>query len=309
MAKERRPTQEYVIYLAVRAVVCLVQAMSYRQARAVAHGIAWLAFRIDRRHREVAKENLRQSFPGRYSDRELDQVVKHVYQHFLTMIMEIAHLPRKLHVTNWRDYIELVNSQVMLKAITSGQPLLIVTGHFGNWEMAGFALGLLGFKTYAVARVLDNPHLERFLKQFRQKTGQKILAKKGDFDMMQELLEQGAVIATLADQDAGPKGMFVDYFGRPASTYKSMALMAIEFNVPILVIGVPKVGEPMQYQVVAVDYIEPSEYADRPDALKAITQRFTKSLESIVEQYPDQYFWLHRRWKHQPPVRKAKRAA
>jgi Kdo2-lipid IVA lauroyltransferase/acyltransferase len=309
MAKERRPVFDYAIYLAVRAVVCIVQAMSYAQARSLAHALAWLTYRIDRRHREVAKENLRQSFPGRYSDDELNRVVLRVYQHFLTMIMEIAHLPRKLHVTNWRDYIELVNSQMMLKAITSGRPLLIVTGHFGNWEMAGFALGLLGFKTYAVARVLDNPHLEQFLKRFRQKTGQKILAKKGDFDMMQELLEQGAVIATLADQDAGPKGLFVEYFGRPASTYKSMALMSIEFNVPILVIGVPKVGEPMQYQVIAVDYIEPSEYANRPDALKAITQRFTTSLESIVQQYPDQYFWLHRRWKHQPPVRKAKLAA
>lgn len=308
MAKERRPVVDYVVYLAVRAVVCLVQALSYSQARALAHGLAWIAFRVDRRHREVAKENLLHAFPNRYSEDQLNRLVLQVYQHFLTLIMEIAHLPRKLHVGNWRKYIELVNSQVMLQAITSGRPLLIVTGHFGNWEMAGFALGLLGFKTFAVARVLDNIHLEKYLKQFRQKTGQKILAKKGDFDQMQELLEQGAVIATLADQDAGPKGQFVEYFGRPASTYKSMALMAIEFNVPILVIGVPKVAEPMQYQVVAVDYIEPNEYADRPDALKAITQRFTSSLESIVRQYPEQYFWLHRRWKHQPPVRKAKAA-
>jgi len=308
MAKERQPIIDYLVYLAVRAVVCLVQALSYRQARAFAHVLARLAFQIDKRHREVAKENLRHAFPNQYTDSELDEVVLRVYQHFLTLIMEIAHLPRKLHVENWRKHIELINANVMIQAITSGRPLLIVTGHFGNWEMAGFALGLLGFKTYAVARVLDNPHLENYLKQFRQKTGQKLLAKKGDFDQMQELLAQGAVIATLADQDAGPKGMFVNYFGRPASTYKSMALMAIEYNVPILVIGVPKVGEPMRYRVVAVDYIEPGEFADRPDALKAITQRFTVSLESIVRQYPEQYFWLHRRWKHQPPVRKAKAA-
>jgi KDO2-lipid IV(A) lauroyltransferase len=308
MAKERQPVIDYLVYLAVRAVVCLVQALSYRQARAFAHTLAQLAFRIDKRHREVARENLRHAFPNQYTEDELNEVVLRVYQHFLTLIMEIAHLPRKLHVENWRKHIELVNANVMIQAITSGRPLLIVTGHFGNWEMAGFALGLLGFKTYAVARVLDNPHLENYLKQFRQKTGQKLLAKKGDFDQMQELLAQGAVIATLADQDAGPKGMFVNYFGRPASTYKSMALMAIEYNVPILVIGVPKVGEPMRYRVVAVDYIEPGEFADRPDALKAITQRFTASLESIVRQYPEQYFWLHRRWKHQPPVRKAKAA-
>lgn len=309
MAKERRPVIDYCVYLFVRAVVALIQALPPALARQLACALARVAFRVDRRHREVAKENLRHAFPQRYSESELDALVLRVYTHFLTLVMEIALLPRKLHVDNWRQYIELVGSDRTLDALTSGRPLLIVTGHFGNWEMAGFAIGLLGFKTFAVARVLDNPHLERFLKQFRQKTGQKILAKKGDFDQLQEHLEQGAVVATLADQDAGPRGMFVDYFGRPASTFKSIALLSMQYQVPILVIGVPKVGEPMKYQVIAADFIDPAEFADRADAARAITQRFTTALEGVVRRYPEQYFWLHRRWKHQPAPRKAKLAA
>ena len=91
-------------------------------------------------------------------------------------------------------------------------------------------------------------------------------------------------------------------------TFKSIALLAIEFNVPILVIGVPKVQEPMQYHIEAADYIDPADYTDQPDALKAITQRFTSALEGMIRRHPEQYFWLHRRWKHQPPVRKAKAA-
>jgi len=211
MAKERRPAADYLVYLAVRAAVCVIQALSPRQARAAARLLARVAFRLDRRHRDVAKENLRHAFPGRYSGPELDRVVLRVYEHFLGLVTEIAHLPRKLHVANWRNYIDLGGSGATVDALTAGRPLLIVTGHFGNWEMAGFALGLLGFKTFAVARVLDNPHLERFLKEFRQKTGQRILAKKGDFDQMQELLAGGAVIATLADQDAGPRGLFAGH--------------------------------------------------------------------------------------------------
>jgi KDO2-lipid IV(A) lauroyltransferase len=225
------------------------------------------------------------------------------------MVFEIAMLPRKLHVHNWRKYIELIGGQRIVDALTSGRPLMIVTGHLGNWEMAGFALGLLGFKTYAVARVLDNPHLERFLKSFRQKTGQTILAKKGDLDHMEERLNAGAAIAMLADQDAGPRGLFVDYFGRPASTFKSIALLAMEYNVPMLVIGTPKVAPPMFYHIVAEDFIDPAEYADRPDASKAITQRYTHALERLVRRNPEQYFWLHRRWKHQPPQKKVKLAA
>lgn len=308
MAKERRPALDYAVYLAVRLAVTLVQAVPPDLGRSLARLLARVAYRLDRRHREVAFDNLRQAFPGRYTDRELAAIVLGVYRHFLTLVIEIAWLPRKLHVDNWCKYIELVQADKTLRALTSGRPALIVTGHFGNWEMAGFALGLLGFKTYAVARVLDNPHLEKFLKDFRQKTGQQILAKKGDFDQMQGLLAQGAIIATLADQDAGPRGQFVDYFGRPASTFKSIALLAIEYRVPIIVIGVPKVGEPMRYRIEAVDAIDPDEYADRPDAIKAITQRYTSAIESIVRKYPDQYFWLHRRWKSQPPARKAKAA-
>jgi KDO2-lipid IV(A) lauroyltransferase len=177
---------------------------------------------------------------------------------------------------------------------------MIVTGHFGNWELAGYALGLLGFRTYAIARPLDNPYLDDFLRQFRERTGQKILAKKGDFDQMQAVLDAGGVIATLADQDAGQRGLFVDYFGRPASTHKAIALMALEFRVPLLVIGVPRVGEPMRYRIVAEERVLPEEYEGKPDAVRAITQRFTTALEQVVRTAPEQYFWLHRRWKHQP---------
>jgi KDO2-lipid IV(A) lauroyltransferase len=187
--------------------------------------------------------------------------------------------------------------------------LLLVTGHFGNWELGGYVLGLLGFTTYAIARTLDNPYLDDFLRSFREHTGQKVLAKNDDFANIQGVLASRGVLATLADQDAGARGPFVDFFGRPASTHKAVALLALEYNVPMVVIGTPRVGEPMKYQVVAEEGIRPEEYEGRPDAVQAITQRFTAALERIVRRFPEQYFWLHRRWKHQPVPRKHKRAA
>jgi len=118
------------------------------------------------------------------------------------------------------------------------------------------------------------------------------------------------VIATLADQDAGQRGQFVEFFGRPASTHKAVALLALEFNTSLLVLGVPRVGEgefnghrfeaPERYRIILSDYIDPEEYAGRPDAVKAITQRYTTALERVIRVAPEQYFWLHRRWKHQP---------
>ena len=113
----------------------------------------------------------------------------------------------------------------------------------------------------------------------------------------------------LADQDAGPRGLFVDFFGRPASTHKAVALMAMEFDAVLVVIGVPRLAEPMFYAVVCGDVIDPREYAGRGDAVRAITQRYTTALEGLIRRYPEQYFWLHRRWKHQPKARVAAKAA
>ena len=313
MAKIRKPVNDYAVYLAVRLVVCVLQALSLAKARAFARLLARLAYRIDPRHREVARDNLRHAFPAA-SEAAIDRHVRAVYRHFCTVLVEIVQIPRRLHVNNWRRHLELVHGGRIVGGLTATRPvgtpraMLLVTGHFGNWEMAGYALGLSGFRTYAVARRLDNPHLDQFLARFRSGTGQTILDKNADYERIQQVLRDGGTIAMLSDQDAGPRGMYVDFFGRPASTFKSIALLALEYNAALVVVGVPKVGEPMRYQVVAEEVILPEEYAHRPDAAKAITQRFTAALERLVRRDPRQYFWLHRRWKHQPPARKAKAA-
>ncbi len=300
MSKQRSARADYLVYLVVRFFVCLIQALSLNAGRVFARGLAWLAYRIDRRHRHVALENLRHAFGDRYTDAERDELVRAVYLHFCTLLVEIILLPRKLHTANWRRYLELEGGDQIVDCLLSGRPLMIVTGHFGNWELAGYALGLFGFATHAVARPLDNPYLNDYLGRFREATGQTILAKKGGFDHMRALLAGGGVIATLADQDAGERGLFVDFFGRPASTHKGIALVALEYQVPLLVIGVAKVAEPLYYRVAVGDLIRPEEYAGQPDAVRAITQRFTTALERLISKTPEQYFWLHNRWKHQP---------
>jgi KDO2-lipid IV(A) lauroyltransferase len=307
MSKDRSLCADYGVYLVVRIMVCVIQALPYAAACKLAAGLAWLAERIDKRHRQVAAENLRLAFPEKYAVIGPEEAVRSVYRHFCNLLIEIIHVPRVLHPTTWRRHLELREGRKMIDALVAGRPILIVTGHFGNWEVGGYFLGLLGFKTHAIARPLDNPFLDDFLRSFRERTGQGLLAKKGDFDQIQDLLANGGVLATLADQDAGPRGVFVDYFGRPASTHKAVALMALEYNVPMLVLGIRKRGEPLRYQAMCEDLILPEEYAGKSDAVKAITQRFTAALERIVRTAPEQYFWFHRRWKHQPA--KSKRPA
>src|SRR6187455_1445934 len=136
MAKARRPALDYAVYLAVRAAVCAVQAVPTAWAFGFADLLAALAYRIDRRHREVAAENLRHAFPA-LGPAAIDRLVRGCYRHFATVVIEIALLPRKLHTANWRHYASLVGGPAILGGLLSPRPLLIVTGHFGNWEMAG----------------------------------------------------------------------------------------------------------------------------------------------------------------------------
>lgn len=302
--KPRKPAVDLAVYLAVRLAVCLIQALPPAVAFRIAEFLAWVAYAVDRRHREVAADNLRHAFPELAADpAKLDRLVRGTYRHFLRMVVEIALLPRKLHTGTWRKYMTMYPGVGIIGPLLAERPLLIVTGHFGNWEMAGFMLGANGFATYAIARTLDNPHLERFLARFRTKTGQQIIAKNDDFDRLTAVLRGNGKVATLADQDAGPRGLFVDFFGRPASTHKAVALMAIEFDAALAVIGVPRLAEPMYYGVVCEDVIDPRDYADRPDAVKAITERYTAALERLIRRHPEQYFWLHRRWKHRPKAK------
>jgi len=303
--KKRSRIIDYLVYLSVRILVCILQAMSFATACRLAEFLAWFLYIVDKRHRHVAIENLQKSFPGQYTDSQIDRMVRGVYRHFCTVLIEIMHIPRRYHLHNYKHYTVLHEPARMAEALLSGRPVLFVTGHFGNWEMAGYALGLIGFQAHAIARPLDNPYLDEFVCSFRQRTGQKLLAKHGAFDNMEKLLREGGIIATLADQDAGQRGLFVDFFGRPASTHKAVALLALEHNVPIVVCGTPTFAG--KYHVWAIDVIDPEEYENSHDPVRAVTQRFTTGLEMLIRQAPEQYFWVHRRWKHAPIRKKPRR--
>jgi KDO2-lipid IV(A) lauroyltransferase len=309
MAKQRNWYVDRLVYVLIRVIVCIVQALPFTTALKLAGILSRLVALVDRRHRLVAEENLRHAFGDQYTDAERTALVHAVYRHFCTVLMEIIFLQRLIHTTTWNRYIKLINGGRLVDRMLSGRAVMIVTGHFGNWEVGGYLTGLFGFAVHAIARKIDNPELDAYLRHIRESTGQGTLDKNEDWDKINQVLANKGVIETLGDQDAGQKGLFVNFFNRPASTHKAVALLSLEHNAPLLVIGVARVAHPLRYHVIVDDLIMPEDYQGRPDAIPAMTKRFTDALERIIRQYPEQYFWLHRRWKHQPQVKKGKRAA
>ena len=309
--KKRRPILDYLVYLAVRTIVCIVQALSVEMAYALARGIAWILHRVDARHRKIALENLQAAYGDALSEAERQRIVRGVYLHFCMMLMEMILSPRRFWLNTWRGYVRVTNQAPLISKMLSGGPSIVLSGHFGNWEMAGYLFGVFGFDSFAVARKLDNEYLDNYLQRFRQRTGQTIIPKKGGFDQMVEVLRHGRTLVILGDQDAGPNGLFVDFFGRPASTHKAIALLAIENQAPIFVVYARRLGDRFAYEIGIEDVIDPAEFAGSSSDVRDITQRFTSALERVVRRDPEQYLWLHRRWKHQPKPRgrKARAAA
>lgn len=274
--------------------------------------MGWLAYHLDRRHRLAAAENLRQAFPD-LPDDEIDRRVRSSFEHLFVMTVETLLLARRITPANVGRFARVAMDpdkyREVMDLLSSQRPSIIMTGHLGNWEVMNLALSTLGHHASIVARRLDNPFLDRYIREMRSSLGLQIIDKDGASHAAEAVLQKGGILGLVGDQDAGSKGLFVEFFGRPASTFKSIALLSLQFNAPILVVACVRTGEALKHEVFLVDSIDPADYQSDPNAVRAITLRYTKALESIVRAHPEQYFWLHRRWKSQPRAGKARQAA
>ena len=176
----------------------------------------------------------------------------------------------------------------------------MLTAHYGNFEVLGYLLATLGFPTSSVARPLDNPYLSDFVFGVRERQGQKIIAKKGATDDVVDVIESRGAVGFVADQNAGSKGIFVNFFGRKASTYKSIGLLAMQYEVPVVVGYSRRIADEFRFEVGVQDLIRPADWKDQADPLRYVTQRYTKAIEDMIRADPGQYWWVHRRWKTRP---------
>ena len=307
---QRKRIVDLLVYLVVRVLICTVQAMRIETGQTLARGLAWLFSDLLRIRARVVDDNLAHAF-AELSDARRKQLARGMWEHLFLLVLEVAHAPRKIHETNWRDYVSLRGGRRLVRLLLSERPTLIVTAHFGNFEVAGYVLAILGFPTFTVARTLDNPYLDRFLNRFRGSTGQQIIPKKGGYDRILEVLTRGGTMSFLADQYGGPKGCWVEFFGRPASAHKAIALLALDNDATVAVCSARRTGRPLHLELQSVAVADPRESGDEVGSVRDLTQWYTSHLEEIIRRAPQQYWWLHRRWKdtRQPRRRRKKKAA
>jgi len=298
--KKRSKLLDFVAYLGLRTFAMFVHMFSWEANYRTARWVGDLMYRFDRRHRQRGLAHLRKSFPDWPQDK-LHRVCRASMRNLAYLGVEFLFTTRLITPGRWRRHITLTNQQENLHLLLAHEtPLIYVAGHFGNWEVVGYAMAALGFPVYAVARRLDNPYVDRYVMGVREARGMTVLDKRGASARLEGILCARGNVCFVADQDAGRKGAFVDFFGRKASTYKAVALMAMRHRAPVIVGYGRRLDEEYHFEIGIGRVIHPHEWADKDNPMLWITQEYTRALEEVIRTAPEQYLWVHRRWKHRP---------
>jgi KDO2-lipid IV(A) lauroyltransferase len=324
------------LYWSIRAVAGAAGALDLPTTTRFARqaGRAFGGAFFNRKRLERGVENLKVAFPGWTADQRTEYALR-AYEHLFELGVEMISTPRVMHEDSWLHHVQLENLGPGLAHLLSGRPAVLVTGHCGNWELLGYTLSLLGFPIQALYRPLDLKPLDAWVRRTRQARGMVLLDKFGAGDELPEIMRAGGAPAFVADQNAGDRGLFVPFFGRLASAYKSVGLLAMRYQCPVLcglarrlerVTGRPKGATTpptglrssgslpgadlvatrpphpsgLHYGLHITDIIEPADWADQPDPLFYITARYRRAIEAMVHLAPEQYLWMHRYWKSRP---------
>lgn len=295
--KARSGMAAWLTYIAVRAVFAVMHIVpiswNLLTARLLARG--WPL--IMPRHRDRAIAHLTMALGDKYTPSEISELADRCLESVTMFAVEAVCLPRLINKQTWNRYIRLGDYDEALRLFERGRGVILVTGHFGSFELTGHLLAAIGFDVAAIMRPLDNVYLNRFIVRSRRTHGLALLDKKGAMAGAEQALKEGKLLAFVGDQDAGRKGVFADFFSQPASTYKSIGLLAMSSGCPIVVGYAKRLGNKARYEVGVQRIIYPHEWEDKDDPLRWITQTYTSAIEDIVRATPEQYLWIHRRWK------------
>ena len=277
----------------------MVASAGWGGAKMLGRQLGEVAWKWDRtRRKERTVRDLARAFPE-FSPARARKVVRSTYRSLFEGVTEALYLYRRVANGRLRDIVEFVGGE-KLPSGENETGVIFATGHFACWELMGLVSTAVGYPVVSVARPLNNPLLNRYVRELRESAGQRLIPKKGAIREALQALKRGENLAFLIDQDARRQGIFVEFFGRPASTHTSVARLAISTGAPAAFVYARRLHGEKRFRVVVDDVIWPRADADREEEIFRITQRLTSDLEKVVRRWPGQWLWMHRRWKTYP---------
>jgi len=283
---------------AAAAASRLVARLPRRWSLALGRRLGQLWGELDGRHASIAAANLRRAFPH-WDEGRAWRTARGVYAHFGTAMIDLLWMDGR-----GRDpvlaLVEVEGREHVEAALAQGRGALLVTGHIGNWELHGLAHGWLFGAIGMIARPLDNPALDTRLCALRTQGGNAVIYKRKALATVLRMIREGRGVAVLIDQNVQEKdGIFVDFFGQPAATTTVASALALKTGCA-LVPSHAVLRPDGQYRLIYDPPLRWSPTGDRRADIAAITQELTRTIERWVRETPDQWLWMHRRWKTQP---------
>lgn len=289
-----RPVRDACEAWTLGSLLAGFRLLPYGAALASGRLLGGLVGRLDRAHLDRAEDQLRRSL-GEGEDPAA--LARAMYAHLGMCLAELAWVERKVADGSVRDWVRIEGLAHVQEALAKGKGLIIASGHLGNWELGAVAMAASGIPLSIVARPLDNPRLDARLCAIRRAGGSEILQKRNALRALREVLARGRGVAVLIDQDARDQGVFVDFFGRPASTVPSVAAVALRSGSPLVVTAMRREPGHLSH-VLSFEPVEiPPSSGDRKEDARALTALLTKKLEARIRRAPEQWLWMHRRWK------------
>ena len=280
-------------YLVLRVVVMVAGMFPYRMAPGLATVLGRILYLVDRKHVRIAVKNLYRT-RGICAPDEIPAFIRRVYRHVALSFIEMLMIPRLMKHGQISKYVNLVD-EPFRRCVREGRGGIIVIAHLGNWEVIGVAAALAGHPNHALMRPIDNPWIDAYLRRFRTQTGQAVIPRDRALAQMIRVIQRNKLLIVQVDQDARDAGVYVNFFGRPASTHRAPATLALKYNCPLVIANVYREG--LINHMIIDEPLYPDAFRDAPDPVKALTQAYTDRLETFIRQHPEQWFWMHDRWK------------
>ena len=262
-------------------------------------GLGGLLYIALKKRRRIALENLQIAFSDEMSTDEREQICRRSFQQIGKTAIEFLRFP-KLTFDNIWDEVTVEGKKHLIQALDQGKGAIVFLPHFGNWELLALVYGaLIPDQAKAIAFPLKNRYLNVLVSQYRERLGLKLIPRRRAVRETLRALKEGYAIGFFADQNAGREGVFVDFFGKPASAVRGPATLALKTGAPLLLsMDIRQPDD--RHHVIITPAIDLEISGDLEQDVQTNTARILKILETYIRQYPDQWLWTHNRWKTQP---------
>lgn len=260
--------------------------------------IRFLFKTLSKRHSRIVSTNLKNAFPGK-TEAEIRGLKQKIYKHFSLFFSQLLFLYAKRKPHKVFPQFEVRNLDIIKKILTRKKGVIVFSAHFGNWELIPYLLNRnLKKKIYCIARKMDNPLIEKMVKDFREYMGSEIIYKIGSIRTVLKELENNNIVLILIDQNTLPReGVFVDFFSRKVSTITTVSQLHLKKKYPIVPLFVQY--EPGRIVMDIQNEIIFNSSENLKKDILDLTQKCTSLIEAKIREYPDQWFWFHNRWKNQ----------